>query len=351
MGACGAEPIPPPIVWEGEHLRFGTDADESELCAGTLPYLDGAVGYLGEVFHVSRPSVDYYWMPDGVEPFCAEGALGCGSDEGVFSRLAIHQHELVHGVRHPRTMALPFEEGLAEAFGDDWAPPYDLSSDTISVLRDPAEHFPGNGYGRAGHYMSYLLATYGLDTVLELESNTSYHGTGSAHLERAFEDVFGQSLESSVTEYERDYPRCKMRTYRNKMYDCSRQVVAAPTTIGDTIEHIVSMKCDDPTVAGLRSGHRWTTVSLEIAEPSRYYIVVGPHDSPAMELMEIRRCDASCFDYENDVINSTTGYEIGAGFCLEPGRYLFRFAIDEDLEGEYSLNVTRTENYTSCNFE
>jgi hypothetical protein len=47
---CSEEPALPPIVWEGENLRFGTNADDSTICAGTLPYLDGVVGHLGEVF-------------------------------------------------------------------------------------------------------------------------------------------------------------------------------------------------------------------------------------------------------------------------------------------------------------
>jgi len=33
-GACRDEPDPPPIVWEGEHIRFGTNADESLLMCG-----------------------------------------------------------------------------------------------------------------------------------------------------------------------------------------------------------------------------------------------------------------------------------------------------------------------------
>ena len=105
-GACNDEPEPPPITWEGEHVRFGTDADESLLCSGTLPYLDGAVGYLGEVFGHPGARVDYYWLPEGTEPHCVEHADGCADERRVFTRHAIHQHELVHAVREPNDFYL-----------------------------------------------------------------------------------------------------------------------------------------------------------------------------------------------------------------------------------------------------
>jgi hypothetical protein len=98
-GACSDEPDPPPIVWEGEHLRFGTDEDESLLCAGTLPYLDGAVGYLGELFEHPDRRVDYYWLPEGTDAYCPDGVDGCANDRGTFSKFTIHQHKLVHAVR------------------------------------------------------------------------------------------------------------------------------------------------------------------------------------------------------------------------------------------------------------
>lgn len=91
---CSDEPPLPPVVWEGEHLRFGTDADESTLCAGTLPYLDDVTGHLSEVFGRPNARVSYYWLPEGTGAYCPEGAEGCVSDRGTFSQHAIHQHEL-----------------------------------------------------------------------------------------------------------------------------------------------------------------------------------------------------------------------------------------------------------------
>jgi hypothetical protein len=120
---CRDDPDRPPIIWEGEHIRFGTDAD-TEICAGTLPYLDGVTGHLAEVLQQPGVKVDYYWLPDGVGEFCddMDDLRGCVASEAeVFSTLAVHQHELVHALRYPQRLYLPLEEGLAEAYGDDWS--------------------------------------------------------------------------------------------------------------------------------------------------------------------------------------------------------------------------------------
>lgn len=137
-GACGDDEVArPPIIWEGEHLRYGTDSD-LELCAGTLPYLDGVTGHLAKALEQPDATVDYYWLPDGVDPYCAnDNVLGCTpAERETFSTLAVHQHELVHALRWPGTLYLPLEEGLAEAYGDDWEPVYPVSGDIAYLLRE-----------------------------------------------------------------------------------------------------------------------------------------------------------------------------------------------------------------------
>lgn len=341
--ACSDEPEPPPILWEGEYLRFGTDADDSGICAGTLPYLDGAAGYLGELFGRPDARVDYYWVPDGPSPYCDEDAEGCATDQGVFSRYAIHQHELAHAVRRPSMAYLPLEEGLAEAYGDDWNR-FPVQGDIHDLLSNPSDgYIPGPGYGLAAHFVSYLEATHGLDAIIELDAATEYYETSFSQAEAAFERVYGQSLDSTIADYEAEYPRCDTRVFRDKAFDCSRNVVAAPTEVDGRLDMTISMACDDPAVLGPRLGERWTTVALDVKVAARYYIVVGPKESGALELLNIARCDLSCFDYGGDWLSHTTGYEFGGGFCLEPSRYLFRFAIDEDEIGDYQLTVTRTD--------
>jgi hypothetical protein len=336
--ACRDEPEPPPIIWEGEHLRFGTDADDSTLCAGTLPYLDGATGYLATLFGRPDAQVDYYWLPDGTQPHCNGGADGCTTDHGVFSRYAIHQHELVHAVRRPNTSYLPLEEGLAEAHGDDWSR-FSIQGDIRELLSDPSNgYIPGPGYGLAAHFVSYLEATHGLEPFIELNAATS-HETSFSQAQAAFEQVYDQSLDAAIADYEAEYPRCDTRVFRDKAFDCSRNVVAAPAEIDGKLDMTVSMSCDDPAVLGPRLGERWTTVALDVEVAARYHIVVRPEQSSALELFQITRCDLSCFEYPDDLPSRTTGTQFGSSLCLEQGRYLFRFSIDEDDLDDYRLIV------------
>ena len=346
-GACRDEPDPPPIVWEGEHIRFGTDADESFLCAGTLPYLDGAVGYLGEVFERPGAQVSYYWLPEGTDVYCLDGVDGCADGRGAFSKFTIHQHELVHAVRWPSRLNLPLEEGLAEAFGDDWNR-FEVQGNIRELLEDPTGngYLPGPGYGLAAHFVSYLRADYGLSTLLDLDARTDYDQSYTSAA-AAFEQVYGQPLDEVIDTYEAEYPLCDQSTLRDKGYDCSRNVIAAPTEIGDTTRVTIPLSCDDPAVLGPRLGQRWTTRTLDVTVAGRYRVNGRPLENAPFELVEISRCDMSCFDYADDSLSRLTGNQFGSGHCLEPSRYLFRFAVQEDVENAFELSIQRTD-YPPC---
>jgi len=345
--SCRDEPEPPPIVWEGEHLRFGTDADDSTLCAGTLPYLDGVAGYLGEIFGRPDARVDYYWMPDGLQPFCSETDFGCNDERGTFSRYPIHQHELVHAVRFPNTLYLPFEEGLAEAHGDDWNR-FPVHGDIHELLSNPSDgYIPGPGYGLAAHFVSYLETTHGLEAIIELDAKTSYEETSFSQAQAAFEQVYGQSLDATIADYQAEYPHCDTRVFRDKAFDCSRNVVAAPTEIDDRLDMTVSMSCDDPAVLGPRLGERWTTVALDVEVAGDYYVNFGSTEGGGLQLVQITRCDLSCFEFPDDLPSRTTGTQFGSHLCLAQGRYLFRFTVDDTQSGDYELTVARTD-YLAC---
>jgi hypothetical protein len=343
---CGDDPPLPPIVWEGEHLRFGTDADETMLCAGTMPYLDGAVGYLGEVFDRPGTRVNYFWLPDGTDAYCANDGDGCAYERRVFSRHTIHQHELVHAIRWPHNLYLPLEEGLAEAFGDDWNR-FPVQGDIRDLLEDPREngYIPGPGYGLAAHFVSYLHAEHGLETLTELDAATDYEQS-YAGAATAFERVYGQPLDEVIDAYEADYPRCDQPTFRDKGYDCSRNVVEAPTEIGQKLRVTIPLSCDDPAVLGPRLGERWTTRTLDITVAGRYRVSGRPLENAPFEFVEISRCDISCFDAD-DSLSRLTGNQFGSAHCLEPSQYLFRFAVQEDIENDFELSIERVD-YPPC---
>lgn len=342
---CGDDVERPPLTWEGEHLRFGTDADELELCAGTLPYLDGATGHLAEVLHQPHTKVDYYWLPDGVEPYCDDDVLGCTPKEHeVFSTLPVHQHELVHALRWPRVLYLPLEEGLAEAFGDDWEPVFPVSGDIEYLLReyDRGRAVPGNAYPLAGHFVSYLRVEHGVESLLALDRATE-HSDSFASLETAFLGAYGVGLEDEMQRYEDTYPRCDQTFYRDLAFDCSRNVVAAPRQPDEEVAVTVSMACDDPAVLGPRFDQRWTTVTLDVQVSGLYHVFAGKADGDFTWPIRLRNCEASCFDVEGAIVYD--GPFISGRMCFERGRYLFRFTEDVDFD-DFRLKVTMVE--SSC---
>jgi hypothetical protein len=345
---CNDDPPLPPIVWEGEHLRFGTDADDSIICAGTLPYLDGVVGHLGEVFERRNARLSYYWLPDGTDTYCPAGVEGCVNDRGTFSRHTIHQHELAHAVRWPSRLYLPLEEGLAEAYGDDWNR-FPVQGDIRDLLEDPRGngYLPGGGYGLAAHFVSYLDADYGLEPLIELDANTDYEQS-YASAAAAFERVYGEPLDAVVDDYASEYPRCDQPTLRDKAYDCSRNVVEVSGALDERVERTISLSCDDPAVLGPRIGKRWTTMTLDIKVGGRYFINGRPlQEEHPFDFVEISRCDISCFEYGEDELSRVTGNHLGGGHCVEPGKYLLRFSVDESVDNDYIFNIERAD-YPPC---
>lgn len=340
---CSDDTARPPIVWEGEHVRFGTDSD-LELCAGTLPYLDGAAGHLADILQQPDTTIDYYWLPDGLEPYC-EDLLGCTPNEReVFSKLPVHQHELVHALRWPDLLYLPLEEGLAEAYGDDWDPVYPVSGGIEYLLREweHGKRVPGNAYPLAGHFVSYLRVEHGVDSLLELNRATD-PSDSFASLEGAFLDVYGVELAEELDRYEDAYPECNQTFYRDNSYDCSRNVVAAPTLPEQATEVTVSLSCEDPAVLGPRFEARWTSVTLDVTASGLYHVSATKADADNVWPIRLRKCYDSCFDLQGGIVHD--GPFINGQMCLEEGRYLFRFTEEEDFD-DYELKVTMVD--SSC---
>ncbi len=340
---CGDDIPRPPITWEGENLRFGTDS-EIELCAGTLPYLDGVAGHLAEVFGRPNTKLDYYWLPDGVERYCDGDVAGCVRNEReAFSTLVIHQHELVHALRWPEILYLPLEEGLAEAYGDDWDPFYPVSGDIEYLLRDQenGKKMPGNAYPLAGHFVSYLRAEHGLDSLLELDRATD--GPDSfASVERAFRQVYGLDLVEEMDRYKDEYPACDQTFYRDLAFDCSRNVIAAPVELTEEIDIKVSTSCEDPAVLGPRFDQRWTSITLDVQARGWYYIWAGKPDGDETWPVRLRDCQASCFEAGGRTIVHGEPI-VSTQTCLEQGRYSFRFVDDGDDAVDYRLRVARVD--------
>ncbi len=78
-----------------------------------------------------------------------------------------------------------------------------------------------------------------------------------------------------------------------------------------------------------------------------YRISGRPLEDQPFEFVEITRCDSSCFDYVDDTLSGLAGNQFSSSHCLEPSKYLFRFAVDEDVDNDFQLSVERVD-YPPC---
>ena len=157
-----------------------------------------------------------------------------------------------------------------------------------------------------------------------------------------------EPLDAVVDAYEAEYPRCDQPTLRHKDFDCSRNVVEVSGILGERVERVISLSCDDESVLGPRLGKRWATMTLDIEVGGRYFINGRPQqEDRTFDFVEISRCDISCFDYGDDDLSRVTGNHLGGGHCVEPGKYLFRFSVDEDVDNDYVFNIERAD-YPPC---
>lgn len=344
---CAEDAGTPPIVFEGEHLRFGTDGDVSTLCGGTLAHLDGLTGYLGAVFGVEDPKVDYFWLVESLEDRCRTGRGGCADGHAVYSEYAIHQHEIVHAVRNARDIAYrPFEEGLAEAFGDDWPPFFPLEGDVLELWENESARPPSALYPLAGYFVSYLGEAHGRDAVTEFAEASSYRDSWSTTRAR-FSDVFGTELEDAVQASEADYPRCEQTYYRDNGFACGADAVPLA---GDVLVD-VAMGCDEAQVLGPRRGERWTTITFEVAESADYLVGIAKLGGARPGRIDLRGCGQSCmgiygdgdiegYDFNPDPIDppELPGQE-SVSLCLPAGRYVMRFSVDSDDTGDFRVSL------------
>jgi hypothetical protein len=265
LSAC---PSLPDLEWEGEHVRFGADNPE-QVCGGTLEYLDHRAGQLKARFGATH-TIDYYWLPDGVESWCPkiDPIMGCTVRHEVFSTWVPHQHELVHTMS---SMPGVLEEGLATHWGDSWpAVPLAPREWLHEHLTGDADDISGpNEYARAAHFMAYLSETHGWESLLQLDASLHSRSKPEA-VERAIFDVYGVTSSDLLAAYD-EYPDCYGimdvsfacegepvpvgilgQPKFERVVDCSSQTAMGPYDGMVFVEDLIDLS---PSVAGSRIIH------------------------------------------------------------------------------------------------
>ncbi|MEM9454640.1 MAG: hypothetical protein AAGF11_10710 [Myxococcota bacterium] len=321
----------PPVVWEGDHLEFGVSEQAGEYCAGTPAYLDGYVGGLLEI--LDRPPLDkkvrYSFLAPEEVPDSEKGVLGRSTARGVVSGSPVLEHELVHAVLRPNGLTQPLlEEGLAEFFGGDGYSSFrhdtDRPLEEALAAVDDAD-LPGEYYGVAGRFVSYIDTTFGRQALLELEDQLG-PWSSTTDMETAFATKTAVPFSSAVSEFEA-LMACPQKIFRDPTAACQ---VAEPLEWcdgSDAAEHSVALTCNSPDVLGVRDREIWTYRVFTIPRPGSYGLFLSPTIDPVEGYVEIKQCSGGC---ESFLLHELipTSLSPATWFDIEdPGDYILKIAV------------------------
>lgn len=191
--AAGCEKIDlPPLEYETETTVVGT-AFDAPLCQADLAFLDERVRFAEQMLGVQAElPIEVYLYETGEVPCGGLTPFGCynRTKRIVTSSWPDVAHELVHAVAHSISFPSKFwSEGVAVALDG-------TGTHRSTVELTPAE-LSGKqriDYAAAGHFVRWLIETRGVDHLNRVIDGDSV------------EDVFGQSGEGLVQEYNETAP-------------------------------------------------------------------------------------------------------------------------------------------------
>lgn len=326
----------PPVVWEGDYLEFGVSEQAGEYCAGTPVYLDGYVEGLLEV--LDRPPLDekirYSFLAPDEVPGSDGGVLGTSTARGVLSGSPVLEHELVHAVLRPNGLTQPLlEEGLAEYFGGDGY--LSLRKDTGLPLEEAlgAVHetrLPGEYYGIAGRFISYIDTAFGRQALLELEDQLG-PWSSTADLEAAFAAATDVSFSSAATEFE-EFEACPQTTFRDPSAACLVAERLEWCDGSEAAEHSVDLACDSPDIVGVRDEEIWTYRVVSVPTPGQYGIYISYFEEPVEGYAELKQCAGGCNSFREQFMFPLGGTPATWFDIEEAGDYILKLAVKQPHE-------------------
>lgn len=330
----------PPITWVGEHLEYAPQEGADEPCAGTLPYMDRYLELAAEAMGVELDErVVFVQGSDEAETLCDnEQAYGCSFAQGVYARASPQEHELVHGVRwatHGPSHSF-FEEGAAEAFGDDMHAPSraEAHGDSIEGINSGENRkIPIEWYPRAGHFAAFLHDQYGPEVTTALLQQTNRHSSTARTIE-AIVETTGVPWKEVREVYERE-PTCSQSQYRYPLAACA-QPVALRARCDETVELVQMVDCDDPATLGPRGGALWTYLLLEVEQAGEYEVTAFDLDH-SFSGLELKECALGCRSILHDQLQGFDPF--GIPVHLHAGRYVLKLVRPEGESSELEVEV------------
>ncbi|MEM6989597.1 MAG: hypothetical protein AAF721_03845 [Myxococcota bacterium] len=344
---CGQARDLPPVVWEGQHLRYRTFESTAGICAGTFQHLDDRAGAIQQIFGSRAGPVDYSWTPgDTLSAYC-DSDVGCAEPGSATSRWPIDEHELFHASR-PSNAHRGFEEGLAVFYGDDRELPGAVGKDVDTILRAAGAHRlpPQTDYPTLAHFVSYLTAQYGHHALAELAS--------ASDLTDEYRDfasdvgaVLGRPLQAILSDFTGDYPVCTTQDFRDDTIECGQDGIDLPLDPGGAIDTVTRVDCHDPGTAGPTGPEIWTTLVLRVPETGAYRYSIVPDTSAFPVRVDFAECNTSCFDVADSVNQSFAGVR-DATACLRQGSYRLRFALETHNSANFHVTFERLRSTGRC---
>lgn len=332
--ACEDRPPLPPVIFEGEHIRYRTFEPSEDVCAGSFFVQDTKAGHLKELFN-SDETVDFSWIPDSRYLDYCPAPQACAIGSQAFALDPVSEHELLHATR--QSTYLPLEEGLAVYFGDGGGN-RDVSFEGTfeALLRTDVEF---EDYGRLGRFVSYLVEEFGLESVILLSSLTPGTATPT-EFEDEIATVLGEPLTALISDFEERYPECTSNNYRHDQPYCGQPpLFSLPTDFGETFESSIELPCDDERTLGSRSGSRWRYETFFVPERRLYNLTISPENDATSSHVILEQCETSCYD--QDYSSALTSYE-EESVCLDAGTYLMRLKVSGTRSFEISATPTGT---------
>jgi hypothetical protein len=251
----------PPIEYETEHLRIGTDLD-GPLCEGTLVALDQQVQVVEEALEFEVEGKLELYVLEHVGDFCDHVHGGCydGKKRRAYAMLWAAPHELVHAAAHQVGQGNPlFGEGLATDLTGEGLrfstsyPSSNLAVDSSDVSQETA-----------GHFMRWLRSQYSAREIKEILVQTS-PARDSDHAKKAFEEVTGDSFEQAQQDYFASAPE----------FFAGFDIVAPPTVepVNGGWDIVVDFDCRDQNTEGYRD-RMWRRFRIEVPELRAYVFEV-----------------------------------------------------------------------------
>lgn len=174
LSACAAPTPETPIPFEvdemSEYLCLGADVPDS-FCDANVQLLDAQVEFIASYLALPTPEqcIPALWAEN--TEICGL-YNGCYTGEVVYSRWMSMPHELVHAVVGAAGLEAPLfiEEGLAEALSGIHLRSRGVEAEAIIEAGTGEGSLNSQEYESAGHFVAWMLARFGVESVVELYS-------------------------------------------------------------------------------------------------------------------------------------------------------------------------------------